>query len=207
MTIKIYSHPVSGHAHRARLFASLIGAEAKIVDINLAEGEHKSPEFLKKNRFGQIPVLEDGDTVIADSNAILVYLARKLNKTDWLPEDAQGAAAIQRWLSVAAGPVAFGLCAARLINLFDADFNPEEVKERGYSVLKVMDQELDKNKFIVGGRPTIADVALYSYVASAPEGDIDLSPYANVSRWLVDMESLPGFVPFDQNKLGLRKTA
>lgn len=207
MTLKIYSHPVSGHAHRVRLFASLIGADAEIIEVNLGEGEHKSAGFLKKNRFGQIPVLEDGDTTIADANAILVYLAKKLNKTDWLPEDPAGAAAVQRWLSVAAGQIAFGPNAARLINLFGAGFNPDEVKERANAVLTVLDEELAPSSFILGNTPTIADVALYTYISSAPEGGIDLAPYTNVNNWLVAIEALPGFVPFGQSPVGLRKTA
>jgi len=207
MTIKIYSHPVSGHAHRVRLFASLIGADVEVVEINLGEGEHKSDEYLKKNRFGQIPVLEDGDTIIADSNAILVYLAKKHNETDWLPEDPAGAAAVQRWLSVAAGQIAFGPGAARLINLFGAGFNPNEVKDRANAVLTVIDEELTPDTFILGNAPTIADIALYSYIASAPEGDIDLTPYKNIKIWLSAIEALPGFIPFDQNQIGLRKAS
>lgn len=207
MTIKIYDFPLSGHAHRVRLFASLIDADVEIIEINLAAGEHKSPEFLKKNRFGQIPLLEDGDTVVADSNAILVYLAKKYGKTDWLPEDPAGAAAVQRWLSVAAGLIAFGPGAARLINLFGAKFNAEEVVERSKTVLNVVDAELADHPFITGDAVTIADISLYSYISSAPEGNVDLSPYANVNRWLAAIEALPGFVPFQQSEVGLRVKA
>jgi glutathione S-transferase len=74
-TIKLYRHALSGHSHRAQLLLSLLGLDAKLVDVELAAGEHKQAAFLAKNRFGQLPLLEDGDIVIADSNAILVYLA------------------------------------------------------------------------------------------------------------------------------------
>jgi len=207
MTIKIYDFPLSGHGHRARLFASLIGIDAEIVQVDLASGEHKTPEFLKKNRFGQIPVLEDGDVVIPDSNAILVYLAKKFHQTSWLPEDPQGAAAVQRWLSVAAGQITFGPGAARLVTLFGAGFNAEEVIERSKAVLKVIDEELSDRPFITGAQVTIADVALYSYIANAPEGNVDLAPYGHVNQWLRRIEALPGFVPFKQSQAGLRKTA
>jgi glutathione S-transferase len=106
--MKLYIHPLSGHAHRAILFLSLIGADVAEVIVDLAAGEHKSPEFLKLNRFGQLPVLVDGDTVIADSNAILVYAARKFGRSDWLPDTPEAAASVQRWLSVAAGQIAYG---------------------------------------------------------------------------------------------------
>ena len=96
-TIKLYRHALSGHAHRAQLLLSLLGVEAELVDVDLAAGEHKQADFLAKNRFGQVPVLQDGDTVIADSNAILVYLASRYDadKT-WLPADPVAAAEVQR---------------------------------------------------------------------------------------------------------------
>ena len=125
--MKIHHVPLSGHAHRAVLFASLLGLKPELVEVDLAAGAHKQPEFLALNPFGQVPVLEDDGVVVADSNAILVYLAKKAGRTDWLPEDPAGAAAVQRWLSVAAGELAYGPCAARLITVFGADFNAEEV--------------------------------------------------------------------------------
>jgi len=106
--MKLYFHPISGHAHRARLFLALIGADVDIVEVNLAKGEHKSPEYLQLDRFGQVPLLEDDGVIVADSNAIMIYAAKKFGRTDWLPEDARGAARVQRWLSVAAGLIAFG---------------------------------------------------------------------------------------------------
>ncbi|VEB42070.1 putative S-transferase [Chromobacterium violaceum] len=87
---------------------SLLGLAYEAVPVNLREGEHKQPAFLKLNRFGQIPVLVDGGEVIADSNAILVYLARRYGHGDWLPSDPVREARVQRWLSAAAGPLAFG---------------------------------------------------------------------------------------------------
>lgn len=206
--MKLYHHPLSGHAHRARLFLSLIGIPAELVEVDLAKGAHKAPEFLSLNRFGQVPVLDDNGTVIADSAAILVYIARKHGLTDWLPTDPAGAAAVQRWLSVAAGQIAFGPAAARLITVFGAGFNADEVIGRAHAVLKTIEEELAGQQWIIGGdRPTIADVALYSYIARAPEGNVDLAPYANVAGWLGRVEALPGFVPFVQTPVGLAAAA
>ncbi|GEO02312.1 glutathione S-transferase [Novosphingobium sediminis] len=201
--MKLYFHPISGHAHRARLFLSLIGADVEIVDVDLAKGEHKSPEYLAKNRFGQVPLLEDDGEYIADSNAIMVYAAKKFSRTDWLPEDPIGAARVQRWLSVAAGQIAFGPGAARLVTIFKAGFNPEEVIARAHGVLALIEAELAARDWIAADRPTIADLALYSYIARAPEGNVDLSAYANVNRWLSRIEGLPGFIEFGKTPVGL----
>lgn len=201
--MKLYTHPLSGHSHRAVLFLSLIGQPAELIEVDLAKGAHKAPEFLKINRFGQVPVLVDGDKTIADSNGILVYLAKKYGKTEWLPESAAEAAAVQRWLSVAAGPIAFGPAAARLITVFGAKLNAEEVIARAHAVLKVIESELADKAWITGRTPTIADVALYSYIARAPEGNVDLSAYTQVQAWLNRIEALPGFVPFRKTAVGL----
>lgn len=206
--MKLYYHPLSGHAHRARLFLSLTQTPFELVEVDLAKGAHKAPEFLALNRFGQVPVLDDDGIVIADSAAILIYIARKQGLTDWLPTDPAKAAAVQRWLSVAAGQIAFGPAAARLITVFGAGFNADEVIGRAHAVLKNIDEELSGKQWIIGGaQPTIADVALYSYIARAPEGNVDLAPYANVAAWLKRIEDLPGFVPFVKTPVGLAVAA
>jgi glutathione S-transferase len=133
-----------------------------------------------------------------------VYLEKKFGKTEWLPEDAAGAARVQRWLSVAAGQIAFGPAAARLITVFGAkNFNADDVIARSHAVLKLIDAELQGRDFIAAERPTIADVALYSYIASAPEGNVDLSAYTAVNAWLTRIEALPGFVGFAKTPAGL----
>ncbi|CAG4902172.1 glutathione S-transferase family protein [Paraburkholderia gardini] len=201
--MKLYYHPLSGHAHRARLFLSLLGIEHELVEVDLTKREQKSPEFLKLNAFGQIPVLVDGDTVIPDSNSILVYLASRFGKTDWLPVEPRQAAAVQRWLSVAAGDLAFGPAAARLVTLFGAKLHADEVIARAHTLLARIEIQLAGREWIALAHPSIADVALYSYVARAPEGNVDLSAYPNVMAWLARVEALPGFVPFAQSPAGL----
>ncbi len=201
--MKLYHFPMSGHAHRAVLFASLLGIPHELVEVDLKAGAHKRPDFLALNPFGQVPVLDDDGIHIADSNAILVYLAKKTGRTDWLPEDAQGAAAVQRWLSVAAGELAYGPAAARLITVFGAKLNPEEVIARAHTLLGRLEAHLEGADWLVGAQPTIADVAIYSYVARAPEGNVDLSAYPNVNAFLRRIEALPGFVPFVQTPAGL----
>lgn len=202
--MKLYHTPLSGHAHRAVLFAALLGIEVELIDIDIPGGANRTPEFLALNPFGQVPVLEDGATVVADSNAILVYLAKKTGRTDWLPEDPVGAAAVQRWLSVAAGELAYGPAAARLITVFGARLNPEEVIARAHVLLERLEAHLTTGKWLAADHPTIADIALYSYLAGAPEGNVQLAPYTAVRAFLQRVEALPGFVPFPETAAGLR---
>lgn len=201
--MKLYDVTLSGHAHRARLFLGLLGLPYELVPVDLAAGEQKGPGFLAINPFGQVPVLDDDGVIVPDSNAILVYLATKYNRADWLPEDAAGAARVQRWLSVAAGQIAFGPCAARLVTLFGAPFNHAEVIARAHAILKLVEQSLTGQDWLAAEHATLADVALYSYIARAPEGDVDLSPYPQLRSWLARVEALPGFVVFPETDRGL----
>ena len=205
--MKIHHHPLSGHAHRVVLFASLLGLEHELVEVDLQAGAHKKPEFLAISPFGQVPALEDDGVDIADSNAILVYLAKKAGRSDWLPEDALAAARVQRWLSVAAGELAYGPAAARLITVFGAGFNADEVIGRAHALLGKLEQHLADRDWLAADHPTIADVAIYSYIARAPEGNVDLSAYPAVNRLLRRIEALPGFVPFAQTPAGLTANA
>jgi glutathione S-transferase len=194
--MKLYSFHLSGHAHRVRLFLSLLGVDYDEVEVDLRGGAHKRPEFLALNAFGQVPVLDDDGVVIPDANAILVYLAKKFGRADWLPEDPAGAAAVQRWLSVAAGQVAHGPAQARLITVFKAPFRPDEVIPRAHAILRLIDDQLSAGAYVCGDKPSIADIALYSYIARAPEGNVALDDYDHIQRWLADIEALPGFVEF-----------
>lgn len=204
MSITLHGFALSGHSHRVQLALSLMGLPHQVVQVDLKNGAHKSPEFLKLNPFGQVPVLDDDGTTLFDSNAILVYLATKYDADRrWLPRDPKGQADVQAWLSVAAGLVAFGPAAARLITVFGAKYNPDDVIGRAHGLLKVMDAQLAARHFLVGNSATLADIAGYSYISAAPEGNVDLAPYPNVRAWLARVEALPGFVPFQKTPVGL----
>ncbi len=204
MSITLHGFSLSGHSHRVQLALSLMGLPHQVVQVDLKNGAHKSPEFLKLNPFGQVPVLDDDGTTLFDSNAILVYLATKYDADRrWLPRDPKGQADVQAWLSVAAGLVAFGPAAARLITVFGAKYNPDDVIGRAHGLLKVMDAQLAARHFLVGNSATLADIAGYSYISAAPEGNVDLAPYPNVRTWLARVEALPGFVPFQKTPVGL----
>lgn len=203
-TLRIFSFPLSGHAHKVELFANVAGIAHEVVNLNLAGGEHKEEAFLAINPTGQVPAITDGDVKLADSNAILVYLARKY-APNFLPTDPLGEAHVQRYLTLAAGDIAYGPAAARLINVFNAALNKEQALMVAKKALTHLERELEGKEFLVNDTVSIADIAVYSYTAHAPEGDVSLDAYPNVRRLLKNVEALDGFVPMPVTKAGLVK--
>ena len=200
--IKLYRHAKSGHSHRAELMLALLDLPYETVDVDLANCGHKAPEFLKLNPFGQVPVIDDNGVILSDSNAILVYLARRYS-TDhaWLPAEPLMAAEVQRWLSIAAGEIAQGLCAARLVTVFGAPLDHGAAIARSHTLLRVIESTLSARRFLGGQDITIADIAGYTYIAHAPEGGVDLEPYRAIRIWLARIEALPGFVGMARSPL------
>ena len=184
---------------------SLLGLPFELVNVDVVSGAHKQLEFLAMNPFGQVPVIQDGAFTLADSNAILVYLTHSYaaNAEQWLPSAPRAAAHVQRWLSVAAGPLAFGPAYARVIQLFRSPVSPDDAIARTHALFKVMEQELGASAFLTGSTATLADVANYSYVARAPEGNVSLTGYPNLRAWLARVEALQGFVPMVKTSIGL----
>ena len=202
--IKLYRHPLSGHCHRVELMLSLLGLRYETVEIDFVEREQKAPWFLALNPFGEVPVIDDEGTVVHDSNAILVYLARRYDHEHrWLPQDAKAQADVQVWFSAAAGPIAFGPARSRVCNLFGRDDDKAGPVALGHRLLAVMEGVLGGRAFLAAAAPTLADIAAYSYVVVAPEGDVELAPYPCVRGWLARIEALPGFVPMRRSAVGL----
>lgn len=200
--IRIHTFPRSGHCHRIELFAGLTGLNHELITVDLAAGEHKQQPFLSLNPAGKVPVIQDGDFVLADSNAILVYLARKY-APDWLPTDPAEEAQVQRFLSLAANEIANGPAAARLVTVFGAPLDADKAKGIAAYVFDLLEGLLDGREWLVGNRPSIADVAIYSYTAHAPEGNVSLEPYPNIRAYLKRVEALPGFVAMPATPVGL----
>jgi glutathione S-transferase len=199
--IRLYHFALSGHAHRVQLMLSLLGLPHETIDVDLAAGEHRAPAFLERNPFGQVPVIEDGEFALADSNAILVYLALSHDPARrWLPADACTQATVQRWLGVAAGQLASGPAAARVARVFGRSPNPaaEAAADRLFAV---MEDHLAGREWLAAAHPTIADVAMYSYTAHAPEGGVSLEPWPRIRAWLQRVEALPGFVGMQRSPL------
>lgn len=194
--IRLHAFAYSGHAHRISLALSLLGLPHETVPVDLRGGEHKRAPFLALNAFGEVPVIEDEGLVLADSNAILVYLATRYD-TDrrWLPTDPVAQARVQRWLSVAAGELRSGPARARWVKAFTGQPVAPDVLALAERVLGLIDAQLQTSPWIAGEAPTIADIALYSYTAKSPDGGLDLQPHAALRAWLARVEALPGFVP------------
>jgi glutathione S-transferase len=192
--IELYEFALSGHCHKVRLLLSLLNVGYTSHLLNSVTGEHKAADFLTKNPLGQVPVLKDGDIVIRDSQAILVYLARAYGSDSWFPVDAKNSAEIVGWLSTAANEIARGPNALRLHHKFARAIDIAEATQITDNILNVLDNHLAKRDWLVTDTVTIADVAIYPYIALANEGNVDLAPFDFINRWLARLESLQGFI-------------
>lgn len=193
--VKLYRNPKSGHCHRVELMLSLLGVAYETIDLDMAAGAHKAPAYLKINPLGQVPAIDDNGVILSDSNGIISYLAEKYAEGDtWTGRTPEEKAAVQRWLSIAAGEIASGPCAARLVTVFGAPLDHAAAVAKAHALFTVMDAALEGRTFLVGDRITLADVAGYSYVAHAPEGSVSLDAYPNIVAWLRRIEALPNFV-------------
>ncbi|MEO0867049.1 MAG: glutathione S-transferase [Cyanobacteria bacterium J06642_11] len=192
----LYGHPLSGNSYKVKLLLSLLEIDYGWITVDLRKGEHQQPEFLKLNSFGQVPVLVDGEVVLADAQGALVYLARQYDKTNtWLPMDAAAMANVVRWLSITAGELRQGPEFARRYHRFASKIvNIEHATDRATFLLNQLNQHLDNHRWLVGDTPTVADIAVFPYVALAPEGKLELSPYPHVQAWIERIKHLPGFV-------------
>ncbi|MBE9230095.1 glutathione S-transferase [Phormidium sp. LEGE 05292] len=194
--IKLYGHEMSGNSYKVRLFLELLNLEYEWVKVDLMKGEHKSPEYLALNPFGQVPLLVDNDTKLADAQAILVYLARQYGGEEWLPLDALSLAQVVRWLSTTAGEVRQGPENARLYHLFGAtSINIDRAHQKAELILIQLDKHLSTRTWLEFERTTIADIAVFPYIALAPDGKIDLTPYPNVLAWIDRVKQLPSYTP------------
>jgi glutathione S-transferase len=199
-TITLHGTPLSGHTHRVELLLLMLGLPYRFVEAPAAV--RRSPEFRALNPLQQIPVLEDGDQVLADSNAILVYLAKRYDAGGrWLPEEPLTAARVQRWLSIAAGEVMYGPATARMALQWGMSGDPVRAREIAERLLSFTNEHLRDRAFLAAEHATIADLACYSYIAHAPEGGIPLDPYPAVLAWLRRIEALPQFKPMPRSPL------
>ncbi|MEY2932449.1 MAG: hypothetical protein RL033_3198 [Pseudomonadota bacterium] len=193
--LRLHRFALSGHSHRAELLLSLLSLPFQTIDVDLAGGEQRSPRFLALNSMGQVPVLEDGDVVVADSNAILVYLASRYGGARFQLDSPVLEAEQQRWFSLAAGPLAAGPASARIHHLFGRPLDIQAARRTAHTLFRVMDVRLATRDYLLGSRLSLADVSHYSYTAHAPEGGVLLDEYPALRAWLARIEALPGFVP------------
>ena len=192
--MKLYDLELSGNCYKVRLFCALLDLPLTLEPVDTRNGEHKQPAFLALNPLGQIPVLVDGEVVLRDSQAILVYLARKTERSDWLPLEAGPLATVMQWLSTAANELARGPADARAGVKFGRQLDVELARAKAFSILGIIDTHLGRQRWLACDRPTIADIACFPYIALAPEGGIGLEPYSNIKGWMNRIASLPGYI-------------
>lgn len=192
--IELYEFALSGNCHKIRLMLSALNLEYKSILLNGADKEQKSPEFLGLNPLGQVPVLKDGDIIIRDSQAILVYLARAYGEDFWFPAAAVQAAQVSAWLSTAANEVVRGPNALRLHHKFGRVINLEEASLITHNLLELLNQHLAQHNWLATAKISIADIALYPYIALVHEGQVDLAPFVHVKNWLGRIELFSWFV-------------
>ncbi len=192
--MELYEFPQSGHSHKIRLMLSLLQIPYTSVVLDGAKLEQKSESFLKMNPFGQVPVLKDGETVVWDSQAILVYLARQYADPSWMPLDAVAMSRVMAWLSTAANEVSRGPSLLRLHYKLGRPVHLDDAQQFTETVMTILEQQLQTEDWLAAKHITIADIAVYPYIALAPEGKVDLTPYPATCRWLSRIQSLPHYV-------------
>lgn len=197
----LYSMQRSGNSYKVRLALAQLGEAYRLVEVDILKGESRTPEFLKKNPNGQIPLLEvSPGRYLAESNAILWLVA---GRSRLAPEDRIERAETMQWMyfeqhAIAAtiGQAYFWLTLVRGGRELQ-EHNLEEWMETGHRSLRIMDRHLADHDYFVANRYTIADIALYAYTHIAAEADFDLTPFPSIQRWLGRIAREPGHVPFD----------
>lgn len=193
--MKLYDLTLSGNCYKVRLLAALAGIPLEITAVDFMAGEHKKPPLTDLNPWGELPILVDDEVVLRDSQAILVYLAAKYAGENWFPKDPLGQASIVQWLSTAANEVQNGPCAARLVDKFGYAIDKAQTLQRSARILPLIESHLARHQWLALERPTIADCAVFPYLALAPEGGISLADYPNIQQWIARIKALPGFLP------------
>ncbi len=197
--LRLYNRERSGNCYKVRLMLSLLGLEYEKIPVH-REGKGRNilpPDFEKLNPLRQIPVLIADGKPYWGSVAILVFLARKYGGDSWLPRDAEGEAEVTQWLSLAQNEIFHGLGRARSMRggRWHGYGTLEEAHAIAQVALRVLEGHLHEHDWLALDRPTIADIACYSYTVFAPEGGVSLRPVANVRAWLGRIQALPGYLP------------
>jgi glutathione S-transferase len=193
--IKLYDFELSGSCYKIRLFLNILGQKYDKVNVDFVNKEHKSDKYMALNPFGEIPILDDGEVRLRDAQAIMVYLARKFDKTNqWYPDDPVAMGKIGQWLSTGGGEV-MNAAGARLVKILNYPLDLDKLQAGAHRVFKIMDAHLAEREFLELGHPTIGDIACFPYTAMAGEGGIDLAPYKNGRAWVERMKRLPQFIP------------
>jgi glutathione S-transferase len=196
--MKVYGDRWSGNCYKAKLLLTLLRIPFEWVEINVASGATRKPEFVAMNPNGRVPLLEIAPgTWLPESNAILCYLAEG---TPYLPADRLDRARVMQWLFFEQYSHEPYIATSRYWIWYlkkEAEYREQLAAKRpgGEAALAVMDRELGQRDWFAAGRYTIADIALYAYTHVAHEGGFDLALYPHVGAWLQRVAEQPGHVP------------
>jgi glutathione S-transferase len=197
--LKLYDDPDSGNGYKVQLLLHLLGTLYELVEVNAIQGATRKKSFLAKNPNGKIPLLELEDgSLLPESNAILFYLAEG---TPWLQDDRLGRAQALQWMFFEQYSHEPYIAVLRYWVRHTSKTPENEpqwaAKEKGgYAALSVMERTLRASDWLLGEKPSIADISLYAYTHVADQGGFDLTRYAGVCAWIGRFPELPGYVPF-----------
>jgi len=194
--MRLFDYTASANCLKVRILAAQLGLDLERVPIDIFAAETLTDDYLARNPAGETPVLElDSGAHLAESNAILLYLAEG---SPLLPDDLEERAQVWRWLFFEQSAVVPSIGSARFWILTGRDAGREDELDRRLgsvrSVLSLLDEHLCGNAYLVAGRYTLADLAVYGYTHVAPDAGIDLDDFPQVRRWLAAVEAQPGFV-------------
>jgi len=197
--MKLYVGPESGNSWKVRILLEQLGVPYEKVTVELLKWEHKKEKFIRDfNPRGQVPVLEDEDRRFWDSAACLIYIARKYDRTDWLPIEAADMAEVMQWVAMAATEIQFGLQYTRRGVMRDrwvigGAENKEQYKVIGKMALSALEWRLRDHDWLALDHITIADIACFPYTLNAPEADLPLGPYPAIRAWLARCQAKPNW--------------
>ena len=199
--MKLYDYVLSGNCYKVRLLAAFLGLDYEAEAIDFYPGkQHRSDVFREINPLGQLPVLDDDGVILRDAQAILLYLANKYDRERawWPAENAVRVGEVAQWLSFA-DQITATASAARLHDMLGYDLDVEAARAGAGNLFRVLEdhltnREFDGSHWIVGDRPTIADIACFPYIALCGDGGISLQPFPAIQRWIRRLTGLPGFV-------------
>lgn len=194
--MKLYNVAYSGNSYKVRLLLAQLGIPCEIIEIDILNGGSRTPEFLKINPNGRTPVLDDDGFVLAESNAILAYLARG---TKFLPDDRKTFGLIFQWMFFEQYSHEPFIATSRFWLQHKPDSAEkttllESKRDGGWAALKIMEEHLAKRDFFVDDY-SIADIALFAYTQVAGEGGFPLDDFLKIRAWIERVKAQPGFLP------------
>ncbi len=184
---------LSGNSYKARLGLALMGLDYELVEVDWRKGETRTEAFLRLNPRGQVPVLEDGELIVWESQAILVFLARQYDPK-WLPMETARLTQVVQWLGVSENEIYRGLAIVRGAKRYDMEVDMAEAIRWSLRALTVLEHRLGTEDWLAAAQPTIADISCFPYVALCEQGGFDLGDYPAIGRWIHRVKSLDGFV-------------